>query len=198
MRLPAVTGSTVCWAGVVVDTLGSTQLQHSTISHLLGNNVNKCDYWCGSFYYLFSPHREAGAGKHTQNTDRGDPPSHGHTGHQHATTQPGNLKQTFLQSRRRPLLGPSPGWKRLLFLPKRVLLWQLSRGGCFNYTPFKPEIPACSDNIFISVLTSYSFLFRQAILFLHFCTHALLWGSPILVNLLWCFRCVLDILCACL
>ena len=42
--LPAVTGSTVCWAGVVVDTLGSTQLQHSTISHLLGNNVNKCDY----------------------------------------------------------------------------------------------------------------------------------------------------------
>ena len=61
-------------------TVGNTQLQHSTISHLLGNNVNKCDYWCGSFYYLFSPHREAatGAGKHTQNTDRGDPPSHGH------------------------------------------------------------------------------------------------------------------------
>ena len=167
-------------------TLGSTQLQHSTISHLLGNNVNKCDYWCGSFYYLFSPHREAatgaGAGKHTQNTDRGDPPSHGHWTPARNNTTREPLTEVFTNSKSwgalKILLHPFSvgGGAQLFFLPKLVLLWQLSRGGCLIILHFRPEIPACSDSI-------SSFLLWQAILFFY---------------LFWCFRCVLDILCACL
>ena len=186
-------------------TLGNTQLQHSTISHLLGNNVNKCDYWCGSFYYLFSPHREAaaGAGKHTQNTDRGDPPSHGHwTLARNNTTAMEHWRSWSLFQ-----WGSNFSfWQYLFYSFKRAVAslchavvecavdnigWCTTELWCRVFLLLQ-ALSFRSDKLNYFSIFFQPWLLRR----IAYAREPQAWTS--LVYIFWCFRCVLDILCACL